>query len=83
MGDIQCACSCLLLCILSLFSAHRIMKGGVIQEKFLATMTMTTTGEKTMTTLGGDYDNDNDFGGEAYSPGAVSTCAYIHTHDNN
>ena len=26
-------------------------------------------------------DNDNDFG--AYSPGAVSTCTYIHTHDNN
>ena len=25
--------------------------------------------------FGGNYDNDNDIGG-AYSPGAVSTCAY-------
>ena len=33
--------------------------------------------------FGGDYDNDNDFGSGTYSPGAVSTCAYIHTHDNN
>ena len=75
MGDMQCACSCLLLCILSLFWSH--------QGKFSDDDDDDDDKNRgdDNDNFGGDYDNCNDFG--AYSPGAVSTCAYIHTHDNN
>lgn len=72
MGDMQCACSCLLGCTyvysVSVFFCSQENEGGSCGKFF----------DDDDDDNNDDRGEDNDYGGGGYSPGAMSTCAYIH-----